>query len=83
VGACLIVGLFARLAAVVGALFLLSIVLTQPPWMAEAIPTYNQWVEFVAMLTLAAFPVGRWGGLDYFVSRLFCRRCCAAEGKQV
>ena len=68
VGALLIVGLFARLAAVVGALFLLSIICTQPPWLAEAIPTYNQWVEFVAMLTLAAFPIGRWGGLDYFVS---------------
>lgn len=82
VGACLIVGLFTRVAAVLGALFLLSIVLTQPPWMADAIPTYNQWVELVAMLALATVPVGRWAGLDYFVSLVCCRRCCAAEGKK-
>jgi uncharacterized membrane protein YphA (DoxX/SURF4 family) len=80
VGGCLIVGLFSRLAAFVGALFLLSIIFTQPPWVADTVPTYNQIVECVAMLALSAMPAGRWAGLDYFIYRLV-RPCCAAEGK--
>jgi uncharacterized membrane protein YphA (DoxX/SURF4 family) len=80
VGGCLIVGLFSRLAAFVGALFLLSIICTQPPWIADTIPTYNQVVECVAMFALAALPAGRWAGLDYFIYRIW--PCCAAEGKK-
>ena len=85
-GGCLIVGLFTRPAAVVGALFLLSIICTQPPWLASSVQTYtyNQWVEMIALLALATTPVGRWGGLDYFLPRFFggcCSRansaCCA------
>ena len=55
VGGCLIVGLFTRLAAVVGALFLLSIICAQPAWLATNVQTYtyNQWVEMLALLTLA------------------------------
>jgi uncharacterized membrane protein YphA (DoxX/SURF4 family) len=77
VGACLIVGLFTRLAALAGALFLLSIICTQPPWAADTVDTYNQVVEMLAMLVLATTTVGRWGGLDYFVHLLvkpFSRR---------
>ncbi len=81
-GGCLIVGLFTRLAAVAGALFLLSVILTQPPWAVDTVPTYNQVVECVALLALATTPVGRWGGLDWFIHRLFVSPCCAAEGKQ-
>ncbi len=79
-GGCLIVGLFTRLAAVVGALFLLSIICTQPPWLATSVQTYtyNQWVEMIALLALATTPVGRWGGLDYFLPRFF-GGCCRAN----
>lgn len=84
VGGCLIVGLFTRLAAVVGALFLLSVVCAQPPWLAtsELTHTYFQWVEILGLLALATMPVGRWGGLDYFISRC-CAGCCGSRSKVV
>ncbi len=82
VGGCLIVGLFSRLAAVVGALFLLSIICTQPPWIADTIPIYNQVVECAALFALATLPAGRWGGLDYFIHRL-AGACCTAKGKKI
>ncbi len=63
-------GLFTRLACVAGALFLLSVVMMQPFWVSDALPTYNQYVEMVALLALATTPVGRWAGLDYFLHRL-------------
>ena len=44
VGVCLILGLFARLASLAGALFLGSIVLSQPPWLAtRPRPIRNCW----------------------------------------
>jgi uncharacterized membrane protein YphA (DoxX/SURF4 family) len=80
VGGLLIVGLFTRLAAVVGALFLLSIICAQPPWLATSVQTYtyNQAVEMLALLALATTPVGRWCGLDFFIG-LLCRRCCRSQ----
>jgi uncharacterized membrane protein YphA (DoxX/SURF4 family) len=81
IGACLLVGLFTRLAAVCGALFLLSVVMTQPFWVAGATPTYNQWVELVALLVLATTHVGKWGGLDFFLSFLF-GGCCKRVAQQ-
>ena len=80
IGACLILGLFTRLACVLGALFLVSVVLTQPFWISEAQPTFNQWVEMFALLTLATTNVGKWGGLDFFISCIFggcCRGKCS------
>jgi uncharacterized membrane protein YphA (DoxX/SURF4 family) len=84
VGGLLIVGLFTRLAAVVGAVFLLSIICAQPPWLATSVQTYtyNQTVEMLALLALATTPVGRWGGLDYFIG-LCCRGCCRSRSKTV
>ena len=81
IGACLIMGLFARLAAVLGAGFLLTVVLSQPPWLEISIPTYPQILEMLALLTLATFPVGRWLGLDFFLYSIVARRCCSAKGK--
>lgn len=81
VGACLVVGLFTRLAALAGAMFLLSIICTQPPWAAGTVDTYNQVVEMLALLALATTTVGRWGGLDYFIHLLikpFTRRKVSA-----
>jgi uncharacterized membrane protein YphA (DoxX/SURF4 family) len=81
VGGCLIVGLLSRLAALAGAMFLLSVVLAQPPWLSDALPTYPQVLEMLTLLTLATVPVGRWAGLDFFVHSLFRRPCCSAKGK--
>ncbi len=80
VGGLLIVGLFTRLAALVGALFLLSIICAQPPWLADSLQTftYNQTVEMLALLVLGAIGAGRWGGLDFFVSRC-CTGCCSSK----
>jgi uncharacterized membrane protein YphA (DoxX/SURF4 family) len=70
VGGCLVVGLFTRLAASAGALFLLSIVCSQPPWISGTIDTYYQVVEMFALLALVTTNVGRWAGLDYFLHLL-------------
>ncbi len=74
------VGLFTRLAAVVEALFLLSIICAQPPWLADSLQTftYNQTVEMLALLVLACVGAGRWGGLDFFLSRC-CTGCCSSK----
>jgi uncharacterized membrane protein YphA (DoxX/SURF4 family) len=74
VGACLLVGLFTRLASLAGALFLLAVIATQPPWIADAVPIYNQVVEFAALLVLAGAGAGRWLGLDFITYALFHRR---------
>jgi uncharacterized membrane protein YphA (DoxX/SURF4 family) len=66
-GGCLIVGLFTRLSAFVLALFLASVIASQPPWLDGSVPTYFQGVELVALLLLASSHVGRWAGLDFFL----------------
>jgi uncharacterized membrane protein YphA (DoxX/SURF4 family) len=78
IGALLIVGLFTRVAAVAGAAFLGSIVLTQWPWSIGAAPIYYQVNLMLALLVLAALGAGRYGGLDYFCG-LLCSRCCRAK----
>jgi uncharacterized membrane protein YphA (DoxX/SURF4 family) len=78
IGFCLILGLFTRTACVLGVLFLASVVLTQPFWVSDAQPTFNQWVEMFALATLATTQVGKWGGLDFFLSCLF-GGCCRAS----
>jgi uncharacterized membrane protein YphA (DoxX/SURF4 family) len=80
VGALLLVGLFTRTACVAGAVFLLSVVMTQPFWVSEAQPTFNQFVEMFALVTLATTHVGRWGGLDFFVHTLIFGRASATKG---
>jgi uncharacterized membrane protein YphA (DoxX/SURF4 family) len=74
VGACLLLGFFTRLASLAGALFLATVIATQPPWIADAAPTYNQIVELAALLVLAATGAGRWLGLDYVSYALFRKR---------
>ena len=83
IGACLIAGLFTRLASLGGGLFLLSIVLAQPDWpgLYPAPPpsagrtfiVNKEFIEMVAMFLLATTHVGRWGGLDFFIHYLFVR----------
>ena len=72
VGGCLLVGLFTRLAASAAALFLISVIATQPPWVAGAMNPvfFYQVVEVFALLALATTTVGRYAGLDYFIHLL-------------
>jgi uncharacterized membrane protein YphA (DoxX/SURF4 family) len=80
IGACLVLGLLVKFNAMGAALFLLSVVATQPFWVAGAQSTYDQWVELAALLAIAALPCGGWSGLDYFLQS-WCpwSRCCGAN----
>lgn len=69
VGSLLIVGLFSRVAALAGIGLLLGVVATQPFWVMGAQNTYYQWIEIAGLLVLFATAAGRFGGLDYFLSR--------------
>jgi uncharacterized membrane protein YphA (DoxX/SURF4 family) len=83
IGACLLVGLFTRLASFSGALFLLSIVLAQPDWpglypsphpaVGRSLFVNKEFVEMMALFFLATTHVGRWGGLDFFIHHLIVR----------
>ena len=79
IGGCLLVGLFVKFNAVGGALFLASVIATQPFWVPGAQATYDQWVEMAALLVLAALPVGVWSGLDHFLVR-WCSVCRWVNG---
>jgi uncharacterized membrane protein YphA (DoxX/SURF4 family) len=65
VGILLMLGLLTPLAAGAGALFLLSVVLSQMPGYPGTQPTYFQAVECLALLTLMATDAGRYAGLDF------------------
>ena len=67
VGVLLILGLFTRWASLAAAIFLASVLLTQPFWVPGTAPTYYQAIEMVACLVLFAVHAGRFGGLDYFL----------------
>ncbi len=68
VGVLLILGLFTRLASGAAALFLVSVILTQPPWIPGTAPTYFYAIELAALLVLFATCAGRIGGLDFFLA---------------
>jgi uncharacterized membrane protein YphA (DoxX/SURF4 family) len=78
IGACLVVGLLTKFNAVGGALFLASVIASQPFWVPGAQATYNQWVELAALLAIAALPIGGWSGLDFFFKRWFPQGCCGS-----
>jgi uncharacterized membrane protein YphA (DoxX/SURF4 family) len=83
IGACLVLGLFTKFNAMGGALFLASVVASQPFWVPGAQATYEQWVEMAALLAIAALPIGGWSGLDYFLMPWLERwcplaRCCSS-----
>ena len=75
IGVLLVIGLLTPLAALGGVVFLLSVMATQPPWVADADTTYfyYQLVEIFALLVLATTWSGRWIGLDFFFARMFAR----------
>jgi uncharacterized membrane protein YphA (DoxX/SURF4 family) len=68
VGVLLILGLFTRLASGAAAIFLVSVVLTQPFWIPGTDPTYFYWIELAALLVIFATCAGRIGGLDFFLA---------------
>ena len=69
IGLMLIIGLFVRVAAVAGALFLAGVCASQWPGYGGA-PIYYQLVEMLALLALAALGAGQFCGLDYVISGL-------------
>jgi uncharacterized membrane protein YphA (DoxX/SURF4 family) len=81
VGACLILGLLTRPAAILGAVFLASVCASQWPLSPGAMPIYNQAVEMLALLALAAIGAGRFAGLDGLFGGL--RNVCCPPKKIV
>ncbi len=82
-GACLLVGLFSRLSALLAALFLLSTYLCFPPfpWLPAAPNNEGYYlfvnknlIEMLALLALATTASGRWFGLDAVIHALFFGR---------
>lgn len=65
-GICLFLGLGTRVAALLAAGFLLSLIMTQPPWSVGAdLTAFFTWsIELVALLVLAGVGAGRWAGID-------------------
>lgn len=84
VGGCLLLGGFTRCACVVGMLFLLSVIASQPPWVPGANTDYlgYQLAEVGAFMVLAAVGAGQWWGLDAVLSR-FLPDCCTSDSPQV
>jgi uncharacterized membrane protein YphA (DoxX/SURF4 family) len=70
VGVCLILGVFTRVAALLGAAFLATVCATQWPGSPGAIPIYYQIVEMLALVVLAAIGAGRYLGIDYLLGGL-------------
>jgi uncharacterized membrane protein YphA (DoxX/SURF4 family) len=75
IGVLLILGLFTRLASLVGAGFLLSIIVSQYPLSPEATATYYQSIEMFGLFVLAGTAAGRFAGLDYLVHAAWTK-CC-------
>jgi uncharacterized membrane protein YphA (DoxX/SURF4 family) len=80
IGACLVLGILVKFNAMGGAMFLASVIATQPFWVAGAQSTYDQWVELAALLAIAALPSGGWSGLEYFLKQWcpLCRWCAGS-----
>lgn len=76
VGLCLLTGLLTPIAASLGALFLLMVMASQPPWVAGAKSEffYYQLTEFAALLMLAASWAGKYAGLDSIFHRWRSKR---------
>lgn len=84
IGLGLVVGCCTRLAALGGAGFMAFVVLSQFPWptvyppappvVGHALFVNKDVIEMLALILVATVPAGRWGGLDYFLYRMFGRR---------
>ena len=83
IGLGLILGLFTRLAAISGALLLLTYYLNNPPLIGleYSVPTEGSYlvvsktlIESVALVALAVFPSGQFAGLDMLIQRFRIRK---------
>jgi len=80
-GTLLLVGLGTRLAAIAGAVMLMSFYLVVPPWPGVIQPpgpehsfiVNKNLIEALALIAIAALPTGSWFGLDGLVRKLFKR----------
>jgi uncharacterized membrane protein YphA (DoxX/SURF4 family) len=82
IGVLLMLGLFTRATSVVAALFLCSVMASQWPGAYGALPIYNQGVETLALLVLAATGAGRFAGLDSLLGYLRPWCCPPKTGEQ-
>ncbi len=82
-GIMLILGLFSRLAIAAAAGFLISVIATQPPLFPGSLPTYFYFIELAACLVIFSTAAGRFGGLDFFLSRRPTALTPAAEASQL
>jgi uncharacterized membrane protein YphA (DoxX/SURF4 family) len=88
IGACLMLGLFTRPAALGGAAFMLFVVLcqpsfpgvypTDPPQLGHALLVNKDFIEMIALLVIASTSMGRWTGMDYFL----CKCCGCGKGEK-
>ncbi len=67
IGVLLFLGLFTRVAATLGALFLCSVIASQWPGSPGAIPVWSQLIEALGLFVLAATGAGRFAGLDFVI----------------
>jgi thiosulfate dehydrogenase [quinone] large subunit len=83
VGACLILGLFTRLASLLALAFLLTVYFAAPPWIGYfyAIPTEGSYlivnktlVEAAALVVVMLTGSGRFAGLDRVISGVIGRK---------
>lgn len=88
VGACLMLGLFTRLACLGAAGLLAMYYLAMPPWpgLPQAPDAEGHYlivnknlIELVAVLMIATTRIGCWAGLDAFLSALCRRRKCLRQ----
>ena len=92
IGLCLLLGLFTRPAAFGGGCFMLFVVLAQPAWptiyphappvVGHALLINRDFVEMLALFTVATTAAGRWCGLDYFVENYIVNLFRRYKGKK-
>jgi len=81
VGMCLLLGLCTPVAALAGAGFLLSVILSQFPGSAGAQPTYYQAIEMCALLVIAFAGAGKYVSLDSILGHCCCCRKHTAKSE--
>jgi uncharacterized membrane protein YphA (DoxX/SURF4 family) len=82
IGGCLVVGFLSRFAAISAGLFLLTVIASQPPWIAGYSSIGYQLVMLIGCLLLAVTPSGRWCGIDYFLPTIWGGGCCKPTASQ-
>ena len=81
-GLLLIVGLFTRFAALMGAIMIFMFYMAMPPWPGlpeppgpeHSLVVNKNLIEVLALIALATLPSGYWFGLDKMVHRIFSSR---------